>query len=297
MLFAAVAAVLCLVALPEILRTSSRFDSRPRVGLAVWASMIVTGWLAVFVLFLRIGLGAQSGSLVGRGLDFAHQFADGHPLRGLGLSQVVGLSLAADIAILLIGSLAVTVWKIWSQRLDHRTVVDLVATADPRLNDVMLVDHPQPMAYYLPGRGGRIVLSTGARDLLTSSELGAVISHERGHHHGRHGAWLVPLQALSPFVSFLPIARWAPSEMRALLEMSADDYARGGVTAGGLGSALTKTRHFQLAPAGALGVSCDLVERRMRRLSAPLRPLLDTAVAVAVASGCSSVLALLIVGR
>jgi hypothetical protein len=123
------------------------------------------------------------------------------------------------------------------------------------------------MAYFLPGDGGRVVLSTGAIDVLNLSELSAVIAHEVGHRDGRHGALLVPLQVLSSFVSFLPLARHASTAMRTYLEMLADDFSRLHESSESLKTALTKASLFQPAPVGALGVTEGVIERRIKRLS------------------------------
>jgi Zn-dependent protease with chaperone function len=103
--------------------------------------------------------------------------------------------------------------------------------------------------------------------MLTSAELDSVVAHELGHRKGRHGAVLIPLQAIASFVPFLPIARFAPTSMRAYLEMTADDFsrARGGTDA--LRSALAKAQWFTPAPAGSLSAFDDVIGRRLHRLS------------------------------
>jgi hypothetical protein len=259
--------MLCLVVLPMALRSSTRFDQSPRVGIAVWSAMCLVGWFSAVVVFLDIGLGSPRGPLLRALVTFVQHLGDGHPLRGLGLSEVVGLSVAFDITVLMIGGLIVTGIRIWKLRAEQRTILDLVAESPGSLEGVCLLKHPYPMAYFLPGDGGRVVLSTGAIEVLSSSELSAVIAHEIGHRHGRHGALLVPLQVLSSFVSFLPLARHAPTVMRTYLEMSADDYSRTRESSEALKTALTKASLFQPPPVGALGVTDSVVDRRIKRLS------------------------------
>lgn len=265
---ASTTAILCLIVLPVILRSSTRFDRNPHVGVAVWGSMCLLGWLSVVMVFLDVGLGEPYGSLLSSLGTFVRHLGDGHPLRGLGLSEVVGLSVAFDISVLLIGGLVVTAFRIGNVRSQQRTVLDLVAEAPNSLEGVCLLKHPYPMAYFLPGDGGRVVLSTGATEVLSPSELDAVIAHEIGHRSGRHGALLVPLQVLSSFVSFLPIARLAPSVIRTYLEMSADDYSRSRGSSEALRTALTKATLFQPPPLGALNVADGVLERRIQRLAA-----------------------------
>jgi hypothetical protein len=179
----------------------------------------------------------------------------------------VGLSVAFDIGVLMIGGLVVTAARIWNVRSEQRTVLDLVAEPADSLEGVCLLKHPYPMAYFLPGDGGRVVLSTGAIDVLSRREVEAVIAHEMGHRSGRHGAFLVPLQVLSSFVSFLPLARYAPAAMRTYLEMSADDYSRSCELSDALKSALKKSPLFQPPPIGALNVADGVIERRINRLA------------------------------
>ncbi len=265
-------ALLCLVVLPLLLRSWKGFDRNPHSGLVVWGAMCVVGWFSAVVLFLDVGLGYPHDPILRSLTAFIRHLGDGHPLRGLGLSEVVGLSVTFDITVLMLGGLVVTAVKVWRVRSQQRTVLDLVAEAPDSLDGVCLLRHPYPMAYFLPGDGGRVVLSTGAIDVLSQSELDAVIAHEIGHRSGRHGAFLVPLQVLSSFVSFLPLARYAPNVMRSFLEMSADDYSRSHESSGAIRTALTKASLFQPPPAGALNITDDVIERRIDRLAvAPAR--------------------------
>ncbi len=200
----------------------------------------------------------------------------------------MGLSVALDITVLLAGGLTFATWKIWEMRHAQRTVLDLVAENDEHDEGISLLRHPQPLAYYLPGDGGRVVLSTGAIDVLSRRELAAVVSHEEGHRHGRHGALLIPLQVLSPFVSFLPVARYGPEVMRTYLEMSADDYARARVSAPALRAALEKSSLFHRPPRGALGMHDAVVERRLHRLERGAVPMLDQATLLGVSGAALS---------
>jgi hypothetical protein len=258
----------------------------------VWASLNTVGWLSAIAMFLRVGLGASRGSLIARTIAFLEQLGDGHPLRGLGLSEVVGLSLAADTSLLLLGSLVLTGWKIRRLRREQRVVIDLVAETRVPLG-ACLLRHDQPLAYFLPGRGGRVVVSTGALEVLSESEFESVVRHELGHGRGHHGALMVPIHALAPFVQFLPIARHSPSAMRTYLEMAADDYSRTSTSTDSLRGALVKSTLFELAPVGTLGMSHHLLERRLERLASSPHRVVDAALAAAILSGALSATALL----
>jgi hypothetical protein len=93
---------------------------------------------------------------------------------------------------------------------------------------------------------------------------------------------------LSPFVSFLPIARYAPEVMRTYLEMSADDYARARVSTPALRAALEKSSLFHRPPRGALGMHDTVVERRLHRLERVAVPMLDQATLLGVSGAALS---------
>lgn len=263
----------------------------------MWGSLCVVGWFSAVVVFLGVGLGNPRGPLVRSFVLFVQHLGDGHPLRGLGLSEVVGLSVAFDITVLMLAGLLVTAVKIWHVRSEQRTVLDLVAEAQDSLKGVCLLKHPRPTAYFLPGDGGRVVLSTGAVDLLSSVELDAVIAHEIGHRNGRHGVVLIPLQVLSSFVSFLPLARYAPFVMRTYLEMTADDHSRTKVSSEALRTALTKALHFHPAPTGALGIADEVMTRRIDRLAVDPAPMPRTAALLGAITAVSVMLCLFLVNH
>jgi Zn-dependent protease with chaperone function len=296
-ILALVASVLCLIVLPLTLYSTPRFDRNPIGGLVIWGTLCVVGWLSAVVVFLRVGLGNTDTPLFRALITFVDRLGDGHPLRGLGLSEVVGLSVAFDITVLMLGGLVVTAVRIWTARSQQRTVIDLVAEAPGALEGVCLLRHPYPMAYFLPGDGGRVVLSTGAVEVLNQPELDAVIAHENGHRNGRHGAVLIPLQVLASFVSFLPLARYAPTAIRAYLEMLADDFSRSQSSTEALKTALTKAALFQPPPVGALNAFGAVIDRRIDRLDVePTRA--RTAWAALSGVGCAMLfVGLLFMGR
>jgi beta-lactamase regulating signal transducer with metallopeptidase domain len=211
--------------------------------------------------------------------------------------EVAGLSVAFDITVLLLGGLVVAGVKVVSMRSQQRLVLDLVAEPSDAVKGVCLLNHPYPMAYFLPGDGGRVVLSTGAVDVLSARELDAVVAHEVGHRSGRHGAFLIPLQAVSSFLTFLPLARIAPTVMRTYLEMSADDYSRSRESSTALKTALRKSVLFQPPPLGALGVNEGVIERRINRLSVTPVSQRSAAALVLSVSCTSSLLCLALVAH
>jgi Zn-dependent protease with chaperone function len=197
----------------------------PRAAVVLWQAMGITGALAAIgaglaVAVARFGVGFRAG--LGH---LAAGLVDGHPLSGLGLPDALGLTLAADVAIVLTAVVVVTMVRTVRARARHRRVLDLVSIGSDEAAGALLLDHPDATAYCLPGIRPRIVISAGALQLLRSSELAAVIEHERGHACEHHGLVMLPLTSLTEPLRWIPYARRAPAAVALLLEMAADDYA------------------------------------------------------------------------
>lgn len=271
-----------LVVLPDVLFGTRVLDSRPRVGLLVWFACGVIGWSAAIDASLRLALGPLHSNLFTALQLFFVNLGDGHPLRGYGLREVIGLSITFDLVALLFGGWAIAAWETAHLRRDHRTLLDLLATRVDGSAPLYVLDYEHPVAYFVPGDGGRIVLSTGTSSCFDESELSAVIAHEHGHGAGRHGALLVPMRALNPFIAFVPFARYASTSIRSYVEMAADDYARRSVPDQHLQAALVKSDVLLSAPTCALGMSSMTVHRRIVRLARPTTPLLDTCLSATV---------------
>lgn len=111
------------------------------------------------------------------------------------------------------------------RRREHREMLLLVAHEDERHADVLLLDHPVPVAYCLPSRRRPIVLSTGARRGLGTRQLAAVLEHERAHLRRRHHLVLLLLDAAHALLPWSPTVRRAGARVPLLLEMAADDAA------------------------------------------------------------------------
>lgn len=98
----------------------------------------------------------------------------------------VGLAASAAVAALLV--LAVTYAA--------RAAVDLV-TADatcrrlgPGTDDLVVVDDDRPDAYVVPGRHGRVVVSTAMLRALPADERRALLAHEHAHLRHRHHLYI-----------------------------------------------------------------------------------------------------------
>jgi hypothetical protein len=94
-----------------------------------------------------------------------------------------------------------------------------------RMNDpgpIEYVDATEPYAVTVPGRGGRIVISTGLLELIDDSELDAVIAHEDTHARHRHDRYLLVARTVS---AAIPFVRPISTRLQYSLERWADEQA------------------------------------------------------------------------
>ncbi|MEV5573102.1 M56 family metallopeptidase [Spirillospora sp. NPDC052269] len=122
---------------------------------------------------------------------------------------------------------------------------------------IAIMDDPEAEAFALPGRPGRVVVTTGMLDVLTPAQRDALIAHERAHLADRHHLFralttvavaanplLWPLRSAVVFAT----ERWADERAAA----SIDDREQ---TAQAIGrAALAHSRRPRLSHAAALGI-------------------------------------------
>jgi hypothetical protein len=87
---------------------------------------------------------------------------------------------------------------------------------------VEIADCPRPFAFTLPGRGGRVVVSSGLVDMLDQTEQAVVLAHERAHALYRHDRYLLAAQLASANV---PVLRPLAGRLQFSLERWADEAA------------------------------------------------------------------------
>jgi hypothetical protein len=110
----------------------------------------------------------------------------------------------------------------WRSRARHRQMLALVGRPLDG-SRVVVVDHPQPTAYAVPGRRGRIVLSASSMDVLTPTQLEQVLRHEAAHLSSRHH-WAIAISEVIAVATYgLLGSRSARNAIGELVEMHADD--------------------------------------------------------------------------
>jgi Zn-dependent protease with chaperone function len=134
--------------------------------------------------------------------------------------------------------------------------------------ELAVLDDDAPLAFALPGRPGRIVVSRGMLRCLGDDEREALLAHERAHLRGRHHLFL-SLWRLTAALN--PLLRPLAGTGAFVLERWADEEA-----AARLGDRSVVARavgHAALASAGAprpaLAVTGGEVPQRVRALLAP----------------------------
>lgn len=218
-------AVALMLAGPQ-LRRVRLFESLPRLGLLAWQA----------VSFAALASVAMAGatfivpiSELGHGVaDFLEaciytvQAAYSAPTQFPAVTA--GLVLTAAATVWPAAWIAVHLVQASFERGRTAGALALVSRDDAALG-ATLVDADVAAAYCLPGRHGRIVLTTAAVQALDDDELAAVIAHERAHLRERHHLVVGAATGLARAFPYVPLFAAAAAEVARLVELRADDVA------------------------------------------------------------------------
>jgi len=268
----------------------------PRGAVTLWHSVGISATLATIGAGLCVATKRFHAGFVGGVGELGEGIAGGHPLQGLGLPDALGLTLAADVGVVFVSVVGVVIVRTVLARARHRRLLNLLAMPSRSRSGTLTLDHPSPVAYCLPGIRPRIVISSGTIRLLDQAQLAAVIEHERGHAHERHGLVMLPMTSLTEPFRWIPYARLAPRAVAALLEMAADDHAARRHAPSSLASALVALSTSSAPPRCAFALASLGVNTRVHRLLGPDRLSKSTALAAGVlcAASVATPLALLL---
>jgi len=251
----------------------------PLAALVCWQAIGLAGGLSIIGALLVHGLAPWGHSLPEAWWHWITRQPALEPVRG---DHWVAQTLAAVLALELLGVLLLSGVRTARTRTRHRALLELVVRpgSSARVEDeTLLLDHPAPVAFCIPGARPLLVLSSGMVAELDGAQLDAVVAHERAHLREHHHLLLLPFVAWRAALPVLPAADRAHDAVRDLVEMRADDVALTSLTgpeprrtlaaaivaaAGGSGG---------LVPEGALAVAGGSVAVRVRRLLAPPEPL------------------------
>lgn len=215
--------------------------------------LLVFAGLSVLNVFARIG--HWSPELIGQ-LDGAHPMVG---LIGGGLLVILGICAAT-----------VTVRRIIAFTVARRTT-----RHEPDDGDLMVIQDQRPLAHAVPGRPGRIVVSTGLLAMLTPTERRALLAHERAHlAHGHH--LFVAVVDIAAAIN--PLLRPLAATIRFTTERWADEIAAAQVSdrsmvALALAKVALASKPGRKRNDVAMGATSGPVPRRVAALltSAPIR--------------------------
>lgn len=183
--------------------------------------------------------------------------------------SVVGASIALALVSRMGFSLARGSYHSRRSRIHQLDLLSVVCEAHDE-PDVVVVAHPTPVVYCLPGRRKKIVVSQGALSALTREQLLQVLAHERAHIQARHHLVLAVADAFARTLRNRFGSALARHHIAELAEMHADD-------------AVEESRRRDLAsavfllaggaqPVGTLGAAGGPVAARVKRLMVPTSP-------------------------
>ncbi|MDX6739423.1 M56 family metallopeptidase [Actinocorallia sp. A-T 12471] len=259
--------------LPARLARAPWSERAPRAALALWQAVTGAAALSLVGGLTAVAVAPLSATLHCSLRVFTAQTLQGHPLRGMGAAEIVALVWAVVVAGGIITLFGHAFARQAGVRRRHRLRLDLVGVA--RRDGAVVLDHDVPAAYCLPGFRPRVVVTSGLVALLEPAELAAVLDHERAHARGRHHLLLLPFDALATALPRLAAFRTARDSASRLVEMLADDHARARHGGRAVASALVRLAAGRVGsvPASALGAAERSVVARVRRLTAPERPM------------------------
>ncbi|MFC5751014.1 M56 family metallopeptidase [Actinomadura rugatobispora] len=96
----------------------------------------------------------------------------------------------------------------------------------PGDGQVVLVDRTEIDAFAVPGRPGRIVVTTGMREALDDDQFAALVAHERAHLDAGHSRLMLVAELAG---AVHPALRWVARRVSFLIERAADERAAGAV--------------------------------------------------------------------
>jgi Zn-dependent protease with chaperone function len=243
----------------------------PRLGVAAWLSAAITSALAVLLATATMAIPVATA---GHGLvEWWHACLGGwrHYYGDTSLTEI-GVGAVATTAIVVSLSSAVVsyVRDVGAIRRTQQAGLALLGVGD---SDLVVLPHPVPAAYCVPGRPGHIVMTDGAIRALDADQVDAVVAHERAHLTGRHARLVGVAVVLNHGLGRIaPVFSRAAHEVAALVEMIADDAAVRLCPAPRVAQALV-TLADGAAPRAALAAGGTDLVRRIRRLTMPPPPL------------------------
>ncbi len=249
----------------------------PAVGtwLLSVGGMLAAAGSAASLALLGFTLVGQSPLLAARGhwSDTALRHADP-------VAAPVAVVALIVLAVLTVRFAAAGVRRLTALRDAYRLAASMPASG----GELAVIEHPGPQAHAVPGRPGRIVVSTGLLRDLDAGQRRAVLAHERAHlthrHHLHHT--VAHLAAAAN-----PLLRGLPSAVALSTERWADESAavtcRRDTVAAALTHAALGRARLLAVPSVVLAAAATEIVTRVQALRAPAPRLTLWRVALLVA--------------
>jgi hypothetical protein len=252
---------------PAMLQRSSWPTRAPWLGLFAWLSAmgstltaVVVGGLSA-ITRLHVARSDAGGPLRVCIEEFRSAFAS----PGDAVITIIAALVVSTVAVRAVWGIATAVRLTRRQHRRQLQLLGLLARHDRDLG-ALVVDHPSATVYCLPGRIGRVVITSAALTALEPSQLAAVLAHERAHLRGRHHLLVAISSGLVRAFPGVPLFGLGDEQIRDLVEMAADDRACRRHSPSTLARALLALVD-QSPPAAALAARGKGAEDRLRRLS------------------------------
>lgn len=198
----------------------------PFTAMVLWQAIALAGGLSMIGAMLTWGLEPIGDNLAQGIAALWDILVQRRPAETLGLVHVFAISAALLLSAHLVFTLLLTFYRIQTARRRHRDMLNLLSSPSLDTPATLVIPHPSPVAYCLPGGAQSVtVLSDGLMDMLTESELSAVMTHEKAHLSQRHHLLLWAFAAWRAALPWLPTSQLAQRSVNELIEMLADDEA------------------------------------------------------------------------
>lgn len=270
LLFAAAVSVVA----PRLLPRSGWVYRAPRLGLAAWYAVLAATGLAVVgaVVSLTVGWPWMRTTVCAWALWCVRALRGGHGPTGQ-LIATLGL-----VGLTLLGARgALAAWRLGqavaARRREHAGMIAVLGKPSPAFG-ATVVDCAVPVAYLVPGRPARVVVSHAAVEMLPAKQLAAVLAHEHAHAAGRHGLLADGTRLLVAAFPKTAVFAAAHAQIERLVEMRADEVAtERGHDRLDLARALVAMAEAATVragvPVGAVAATGGDALERVRRLLAP----------------------------
>lgn len=248
-------------------------DRSPRLGILAWQGLTLSVVASVVLAGVALALPSipASGSLAELLHACAVAVREHYATPGGAVTSAVGAVVAVAVSGRAVYCLATGMMGVRRDRAVQREALGLVARRH-HLPGTLVVEHPTPAVYCMPGRQREVVFTSSALAALDDAQIGAVLAHERAHLHRRHDLVLAAAHALQVAFPWVPVFRVGREQLCRLIEMHADDAVVGRSERRVLATALVRLAEGS-APAGTLGAGGASALARVQRLAQPARPL------------------------